>query len=268
MQNYEVYSLETAATSRFGLLREAERRLLLTVPTGEWTFAGQSEDLAAAENDPQHAESWGEEREVRIALLRWLCVDPSARATVSPEGVRLAGARFDNRLILSFVTLPFPLRFSGCYFPKGISIEGTALPTLTLRRCWIGPFKPSAAPGEVLVHASNLQVQGNLDLAQLRAVGQLRLYGAEVGRNLNCEGASLKNAGGLALTCEQAKIGGAGLLRFGFSSEGEVRLLRATVGSNLECDRASFENPGGRALQCEAAKIASSLFPVGGVTCR
>jgi hypothetical protein len=257
--NHKEYSLEAAAVILFGPLREAERRLLLALPLGERVFVGpEGADLAAPENDPEHADQWGEEREVRVALLRWLCIDPSARAVISPEGVRLAGARFDDRLVLSFATVPFPLRLAACYFPKGIAIEGASLPLLTLMRCWIGPL-PSAAAVETAVIASNLKVAGSVSLDHTHTIGELQLFGAEIGKTLNCEGASLTNAGGIALNCERAKIGGVALLRNGFTSEGEVRFIAAAVGG-LDCDGSSFKNGSRRALDCALAKIGGTVF--------
>jgi hypothetical protein len=257
--NHQKYSLEAAAVMLFGPLRQAERRLLLALPKGERAFAGpEGADLTAPENDPEHSDQWGEEREVRVALLRWLCIDPNARAFVSPEGVRLAGARFDDRLVLSFVTVPFPLRLAACCFPKGIAIEGAALPSLGLVRCWIGQL-PSAEAAEAAVMASNLRVAGYLTLDHTRTVGEIRLFGAEIGKTFNCEGASLRNAGARALDCELAKIGGPALLRYGFTSEGEVRFFNATIGG-LDCSRGSFMNAARPALDCEAAKIGSAVY--------
>src|SRR3954454_6560296 len=129
--NHQEYSLEAAAAVRFGPLREAERRLLIALPRGKRAFAGAEDaDLWATENNPEHADQWAEERVVRVGLLQWLCIDPHARAVISPEGVRLVGARLDDRLVLSFVTVPFPLRLAGCHLPRGIEIESASLLSL------------------------------------------------------------------------------------------------------------------------------------------
>jgi hypothetical protein len=251
---YQEYSLEAAAAILFGPLREAERRLLRAVPMGERAFAGPE-----GENNPEHAEQWEEEREVRVALLRWLCIDPSAQAVVGPEGVRLAGARFDDRLVLSFVTVRFPLRLAACHFPKGIAIEGASLPSLVLMRCWIKP-PPSSGAAEATVMASNLTVSGSLTLDGTHSFGELRLFGAEIGKTLNCEGASFRNAGRIALNCERAKIGGVALLRNGFTSEGELRFEGTQITGDLNCDGASLKNADGRTLQCIGSNIGGSVY--------
>jgi len=78
------------------------------------------------------------------------------------------------------------------------------------------------------------------------SLGTLSLVGAKIGGNLECDGASLANATadgtGAALAAENAVIGGAVLLRHGFTARGGISLLGATIGSNAECCAASLEN--------------------------
>jgi hypothetical protein len=98
--------------------------------------------------------------------------------------------------------------------------------------------------------ASNLTVSGSLTLEGTHSSGELRLFGAEIGKTLNCEGASFRNAGRIALNCERAKIGGVALLRNGFTSEGELRFEGTQITGDLICDGASLKNADGRTLQC------------------
>lgn len=78
------------------------------------------------------------------------------------------------------------------------------------------------------------------------ARGAVSLIGAKIGGNLECDGASFingtDNGTGVALAAENASIGGAVLLRHGFSARGGVSLLGATIDSNVECCGASLEN--------------------------
>ena len=78
------------------------------------------------------------------------------------------------------------------------------------------------------------------------ACGAISLIGIRIGGNLECDGASLTNATadgtGVALAAENAQIGGAVLLRHGFTARGGVSLLGATIGSNVECCGAALEN--------------------------
>lgn len=78
------------------------------------------------------------------------------------------------------------------------------------------------------------------------AQGAISLIGARIGGNLECDGAQLANAtpdgGGVALAAENAVIGGAVLLRHGFTARGGISLLGATIDSNVECCGAVLEN--------------------------
>jgi hypothetical protein len=123
-----------------------------------------------------------------------------------------------------------------------------------------------------VVVANSMRIKGSILLRNFSAEGEVRLYGASVGGNLDCGHGSFKNANGVALTVEGAKIEGAVLLRNGFSAEGEVRLYHASVGGNLDCDHGSFKNANGVALTASLAKIERAVFlndgftPVGRVT--
>jgi hypothetical protein len=78
------------------------------------------------------------------------------------------------------------------------------------------------------------------------AQGGLSFIGAKLGGNLECDGATLSNATrdgmGTVLSAENVTIGGAVLLRHGFTAHGCVSLLAASVNSNVECCGALLEN--------------------------
>jgi hypothetical protein len=99
------------------------------------------------------------------------------------------------------------------------------------------------------------------------AAGEVRFFGAEIGRNLECDGGVFKNTNGFALTIEGAKIGGAVLLRKNskpgapaFEAEGEVRLFGAEIAANLDCSGGFFKNPKRVALNVSGAKIGGAAF--------
>src|SRR5206468_144051 len=107
-----------------------------------------------------------------------------------------------------------------------------------------------------------------------RAEGEVRFLGAQIGGNLECDGATLRNApqlgssaSGIALYADRVRIEGYAFLRNGFSAEGEVKLLNAEIGSNFECDNGKFKNPAldgvpgsGRALYADRVKVAGYVF--------
>jgi hypothetical protein len=106
------------------------------------------------------------------------------------------------------------------------------------------------------------------------AEGQVRLYGAEIGGSLECDGGKFKNPAranvkesGTALSAECAKVGRSVLLRKGFSAEGRVQLTGAEIGAMLVCDGGEFKNPAqagvarsGMALYADSAKVAGGVY--------
>jgi len=93
------------------VLSEAERRLLLAVPTGAPAICGPSADDNDPANDPTKAAKWSADRELRAELIRWLCVDLEVAKRVDPRGIQVHGAKVIGEMDLSFATIAFPLVF-------------------------------------------------------------------------------------------------------------------------------------------------------------
>ncbi|HJP91221.1 MAG TPA: hypothetical protein VJ875_04645 [Pyrinomonadaceae bacterium] len=82
------------------------------------------------------------------------------------------------------------------------------------------------------------------------ADGAVRLFGAEIGRSLDCNGGKFQNPAkanipgtGVALDAELAKVGGPVVLNNNFLPEGEVRLLNAQIRGDLSCDGSKSQDP-------------------------
>jgi hypothetical protein len=255
--------LETLATSRFGQLSEAEHRLLHSAPRGELADCGTDEkDPSDPENNPEYAHQWGADREIRAALLSWLCLDTVARTQVA--GIWVKAARVDGRLKLSFAAIPFPITMIGCWFPCGMNLDRAELASLVLPRGRIGGARTSDSnTAKVAILANGVRIRGPLILIETHVEGEVRLFQASIGSNLECDGAVFENPGAVALDCEMANIGGGVHLRNGFRSEGEVRLRLAVIRANLECQSARFGDGGRgetRVLTIEGAKIDGAVL--------
>jgi hypothetical protein len=83
----------------------------------------------------------------------------------------------------------------------------------------------------------------------------VRLLGANLSDNLDCDGGKFKNPGKYALVADRLKA--ASVFLRNVSAEGEVRLLGADLSGNLECDGGKFKNPDGTALYADGLKAAS-----------
>lgn len=136
------------------------------------------------------------------------------------------------------------------------------------------PQLPDAAESGVALNLEGARITGTVRLCgEFTAQGQVSLYGAQIGRVLDCEGGKFCNPptaeirdGGVALDAESIQVG-EGLRLRRSNVQGAVRLFAAEIGGNLECDGARFKNPSiakiaksGIALDAESAKITGNAY--------
>ena len=76
-----------------------------------------------APGGPEDAETWGSERVLKANRIEWLCTDREAAKLVTRKGVRIKGARIDERLVLSDVDVAFPLTIVRSALPRGIDLQ-------------------------------------------------------------------------------------------------------------------------------------------------
>ena len=129
----------------------------------------------------------------------------------------------------------------------------------------------------MVLAADTAEIGGSVLLRNgFTAEGAVSLRGARIGNSLECDGAKLVNAtasgSGIALAVDHAAIGGAVLLRNGFSAKGAISLIGTKIGGNLECDGASLSNAtpdgSGVALAAENAEIGGAVLLRHGFTSR
>jgi len=121
--------------------------------------------------------------------------------------------------------------------------------------------KVEGTPGTgTALNADGINVKGSVFLRQgFHAQCEVRLLGAQIGGNLECDDARFENppqtrtteggkvervpGTGTALNADGINVKGGTFLREGFHAQGEVRLLGAQIGGNLDCTGGRFENP-------------------------
>jgi len=238
------------AGDRFQALRDAELRLLRAVTVGDVAWCGTSQKDFDPSNDAAKASSWGEERSIRAALIRWLCIDREARNFVDPRGVQVHGARIEGALDLSFVRVRFPLALICCGCKEELRLRFLRIPTINLN-----------GSGVRGVNLERAKVQGTVSLANgFCCEGEIQLVGARIGNNLDCMAGRFRNFPGKALRADRIRVRGSVFLRNAFSAEGEVRLFGADIGGNLECNDGAFLNVTGSALSADRASVRGSAF--------
>jgi len=85
--------------------------------------------------------------------------------------------------------------------------------------------------------------------------GEVGLAGAFIGSNLECDGSTFENPGGIAIRADRIKVVGGVFLRNGFSAKGAVRFLNAQM-DVLDCSGSTFEGDCEAAFMAEAATIS------------
>ena len=98
------------------------------------------------------------------------------------------------------------------------------------------------------------------------ATGTVRLLGADISGQLNCNGGTFDNADGNALAADRATIKGSVFLNDGFTATGEVRLLGADISGQLNCNGGTFDNADADALSADGATIKGDVFLNDGFT--
>ena len=170
--------------------------------------------------------------------------------TLDMNGARLVNRRDDgNGVVLAADTAEIGgsvLLRNGFVADGAISLRGARIGS-SLECDGASLTNPTDAGTGVALAADHIVVGGAVLLRNgFAARGAVSLTGAKIGGNLECDAASLTNATadgtGVALAGENAEIGGAVLLRHGFTARGGVSLLGATIGSNVECCGALMEN--------------------------
>lgn len=164
-------------------------------------------------------------------------------------GVSLYGARIGGNLDCDGGTFENAVQ-------KGIQSAGTALNVGTAR----------VAGGFFL--RSNFYGKG-----ACWAKGAVRLYGAQIEGNLECDGSTFENpaladteGSGVAFSADSASVTGDVTLR-GFHSRGSVNLYNARIGGSLNCDGGTFENAAvkdvansGTAMNASAARVGGGVL--------
>jgi hypothetical protein len=233
-----------------GNLSEAEKRLLRAAPEGDWAVCGKNSEDGDASNDPSLLQGWGFDRTIRAELLRWLCTDADASKKTDLRGIRVYGARIFGDLDLSYAKVPFPILLTHCRLIGQMNLQSATIPMLSLS---------GTRADSILGNGARVQSSVFLD-ERFIAGGAVDFSGANIGGDLNCEGASMRLAGGIALDLSDAVIGGGLLLRSGFSSAGEVDIYGIHIGGDLDCGRCSITNPTGCALKATTAEIRGAVF--------
>jgi hypothetical protein len=194
----EVVELAKLALARFTDLNESELKVLVAITTGATAYCGPSRDDNHPHNNPDFADFWGLERDIRAELIRWLCISREAAPWIEPHGLQIQAARINGQLDLSFAVVKFPLALLRCRIADAMDLRSAQIEFLHLS----GSLVPGLA-------ADGMHVRGALNLGEgFRADGEVHLVGADIGGDMNCIGGKFVNLDGYALIADRVNVGG------------------------------------------------------------
>lgn len=236
------------AKKKFGTLTKADQKLFKGVANGEIANYSVKEEK---DNDPAKAENWGSKRVLKADRLAWLCTDKQAEKLVTHRGIRIKGARIEEKLDLEYGESLFPLIFEKCNFPQGMNLRDAKIRELNLDGTHTGP-----------IDGDGLTVDGCLFLSEgFEAQGEVRLIGATIRGDLDCEKARFINPKADVLSGRGLKVEGCVYMRNGFKAEGEVCMAGAIIGENFDCSGGHFINKKGKtAFDADGLNIKGNVF--------
>lgn len=257
-------NLVALAARQFANLTRAERAMLdyvdlKNINRGEFAVAGPSSDPNDPSNNPKYAEEWRAEREVRAALIRWLCVDPVALRRVDPQGIRLLGARITGILNLSHVHAAAPLVLIRCSIPGLIKLNSAELPELDLDGSYTGRiFAEQIKVMGPLRMGLGFHAAEEVDLSRANVEGDVALSGGHFTHS-TVEPLPWGSEFKMALVLDHAQIRGSLIMCCDFEADGSVLMWNTSIGGDLVANGGRFINPGNVALQASETEIGSDF---------
>jgi hypothetical protein len=239
-------ALERLARASFGELGAAELQFVRHAPYRDLVWSSPSSDPDNPANDASKGASWGRERTIRGAMVRWILTDPAASKYVHPSGIGIAGARIVGTVDLSYATVTLPITLLDCAIADGLDLSFSKLASIDLRRSWTGAIDAQQA----LIHGDVLMRLGHYD--------DVNFYRGAIDGNLDCS--SGRFVGDDPVSMVEATIKGDALFHQSFETGGLVDFRLAKVGQSLSFNHARFTGKGVSGLSAERATVGGGLY--------
>jgi hypothetical protein len=116
-------------------------------------------------------------------------------------------------------------------------------------------------PGRKTLNADGATIKGDVFLrGKFKSDGEIRFFGATLGRTLLMTGATLTNSCGKTLSANSAKIAGGVFLDGEFTSNGEIHIPGATIGSQFSMKGAQLISSTRKTLIADGVTIGGGVF--------
>jgi hypothetical protein len=188
-----------------------------------------------------------EEKLLPADALRKVLIDPELAA--DPRGLRIQNAHMTEELDLEHIVFSHPLHLRNCTLEGAIKLAGATIKELNLADSHLQE-----------VDLNNAEVHGDVIANRSVADGPISALNARIGGLLSLNGATIRNADGIALTLDGAQITGGLFADDGFNAEGEVRANAARISRHLSLNGATLRNAGRYALNLDWVQIDGGLY--------
>lgn len=258
------------ASEQFRNLTAAERSLLwfsdtMNIDRGAIAVAGPSSSPADPSNDPAHAGEWDAQRNVRAALIRWMCADRRAIELEDPGGIRVMGARITGGLDLAHLHVPAPLELRNCSIQEEILLDSAEIPGLSLNGSRTGAiYAPEIKVTGALEMAHGFDASAEVYMAGLTIDGAATFNGGHfrhsiAPRGLPSEWVLFESQFKVALNLHDAQIKGTLGMADGFQSQGAILMDNATILGDFICWGGRFINPNHYAIWAPQSVISHDV---------
>ncbi|MBU1175160.1 MAG: hypothetical protein KKH72_07125 [Alphaproteobacteria bacterium] len=209
----------------------AERELVWAAKAGNTAFASGYPDA---------------DKEVRPALLRWLCQNSSDRNLVDPHGIRLFGATIPGKLDLNYLDIAVPLWLRDCEIGRLL---------LRARTREVGFSGSRFLAG---VDAKGAQVDGSWFMDYARVAGTFAINSAVLEGQFNADGAAFAVEEGDAINAQAVKA--SAWFMDGAHVTGTFNIGGAVLQEVFSAFGATFAVEEGNAINAQAVKAMAWLM--------
>ena len=186
---------------------------------------------------------------VRAAFVRFLALGGDAQAPVHESGVALRGAWIAGGLDLSVARVEQRLALVSCTIGS-INLVQATMKFVDLRG--------SRLTGGL--EADALRCEGSLLLRDgFHVTGEVWLFGATIGGNLECTGGRLDAGEGEALNLQGARIDGSVILRGPFHATGSICLRDSAIRGGVDCGGGRIDGGAQGAILADRATIGGGM---------
>ncbi len=187
---------------------------------------------------------------IRADVIRFFVWGGSKDDPIAGNTITLGGAHISGALDLVLVSSPYALALIDCRFDAPVKMLHAAFRSLHLN----GSYLPHGLNGYGMRIDSDMFMRDGFS-----AEGEVRLLGADIGGNVDCDGGKFINKKGIALAADRIKVGGNFSMQNNFTAEGEIRLLSADIGGDVYCNSSKLRNEKGDALAADKIKVGGNF---------